>query len=279
MPLAPAPKLTNTASASSEASGHWYERHADGTTTPLYPEGGVFGMRQARALMKEGRCALPSVTTIFKDLHKGYLHDVWMPQQCILAAWDNPHLRESPTWLNEVKAIAFQQTDDAAKYGTAVHKALEDWFSEGIVDQEYADIVKAVEKEFIEHEWETEHLELCVGNDKLGYAGMCDVIGCNTSNNFIIGDPLVVDFKTRKTKPGQTPGLYGTDAMQIAAYGVAHFGEVFLESGIGANIIISTTEPGRIYTRIHKDLTRHYRAFEGLCQYWRYSHNYEPVRL
>jgi len=273
MPLTPAPRLTNTTASNTEASGHWYELLPNGKTVPLYPEGGVFGMRQARVLHKEGRCIMPSVTTYFKELHKGYLHDVWMPQQCVKAAWDNPELQHKDDWLKKVKAIAFQQTDDAATYGTAVHKALEEWFMDGTVSAEYHAIVKAVQELFDDNGWVADRLEHCVSNPEVGYAGMCDVIG-----NTIDGQPLVVDFKTRKSKPGLSFGKYNTDVAQIAGYGVAHFGWDFLEKGVGANVLISTTEEGRIGANIHKnkDMHRHYEAFRGLCSYWQWTNNYFP---
>jgi hypothetical protein len=288
MPLTPAPNATKSSAPSDEgATGHYYERLADGKTLPLYEEGGVFGIRRARALTKEGRCALPSVTTIFKDLHKGYLDDVWKPQmvakEVIKQADDGITTNEllevvnDREQFNELKAKAFKETDDAATYGTAVHKALEEWLGKGIVDQEYADIVKLVEKEFQKYKWDSDFLELNVSNPELGYAGMCDVIGTADSGTNIL--PLVVDFKTRKTKPGDTPGFYNTDVMQVVAYGYAHFGARFLKVGVGANIIISTTEPGRIYTRIHKHLPRRFSAFRGLCQFWQNDHNYQPAKV
>lgn len=290
MPLTPAPNATKSSALSDEgATGHWYERLANGTTVPLYEEGGVFGIRRARALTKEGRCALPSATTLFKCLHKGYLDDVWKPQQI---AKEVARLSEklTPNELQDIiadrdafaklKGDAFTEVDATATYGTAVHKALEEWFRDGTVDREHHHIVKAVEKEFQEREWEPEQLELCVSNPELGYAGMCDVIGVE-SKMTELPTPLVVDFKTRKTKPGQKPGKYETDVMQIAAYGYAEYGQDFLDHGVGANIIISTTEPGRVVTVEHKqkDLVRFFEAFRGLCHHWQYIKNYYPNQL
>lgn len=284
MPLTPAPNATKSSALSDEgATGHWYERLANGTTVPLYEEGGVFGIRRARALTKEGRCALPSATTLFKCLHKGYLDDVWKPQQI---AKEVARLSEKLT-PNELQGIiadrdafaklkgdAFTEVDATATYGTAVHKALEEWFRDGTVDREHHHIVKAVEAEFQEYGLEPIELEACVSNPKLGYAGMCDVVALDYHQN-----PCIIDFKTRKTKPGKTPGKYESDRMQIGAYGVAHFGEdMFLGEGRGFNIIISTTEPGRVVTVEHKqkDLVRFFEAFRGLCHHWQYIKNYYP---
>src|SRR5690606_33309269 len=84
--------------------------------------------------------------------------------------------------------------------------------------------------------------ELCLVNRQEGFAGTMDV-ACRYGESGKIG---VIDFKTRKTKPGVAVTSYDGQAMQIAAYGATYWGEENLHRLYGANVFISTTEPGRV---------------------------------
>jgi hypothetical protein len=57
-------------------------------------------------------------------------------------------------------------------------------------------------------------------NTKHGYAGKVDVIAKGPR-----GKRLILDYKTRKTKPGQACTPYDGQAMQIAAYAATAFPE------------------------------------------------------
>jgi hypothetical protein len=64
--------------------------------------------------------------------------------------------------------------------------------------------------------------------------------------------------------------------MQIAAYARAYFGEEAPASG--ANLYLSTTEPGRAELLQYNTerIAHEYQAFLHACALWRHLHNYDP---
>jgi hypothetical protein len=88
----------------------------------------------------------------------------------------------------------------------------------------------------------------------------------------------VIDFKTRKTKPGVAVTPYDGQAMQIAAYGATYWGEENLPHMFGANAFISTTEPGRLEVCAYtpQQLMAEWEVFKMACAIWRHAKNYDP---
>ena len=74
--------------------------------------------------------------------------------------------------------------------------------------------------------------------------------------------------------------------MQIAAYSAAKFGDKtdwdteqrILINPYGANVYISTTEPGRVEIVQHnyKDINAAWRAFCAALELWQYLKGYKP---
>jgi len=104
-----------------------------------------------------------------------------------------------------------------------------------------------------------------------GYAGRCDVLGHDAK-----GGPVVIDYKTRKTKPKQACKPYDTQGMQLAAYAVAHYGEDMLPQVKAWNVYISTTEVGRVEGYQHESLLPHWEAFKAAAALWRHIKGYDP---
>jgi RecB family exonuclease len=90
------------------------------------------------------------------------------------------------------------------------------------------------------------------------------------------GNRMVIDYKTRKTKPKQKVGPYDTQGMQLAAYAVAKWGEDQLHTVHGYNVYISTTEVGRVEPYKHDSLVPHWEAFKAACVLWRHVKGYDP---
>lgn len=267
--LTPAPNLTTT--SKTDSGGHWYRVHKSGKVTALHSEGGSYGLRQARLDSKKGWCVLPSVTTYFKALHKGPL-ERWKFEQVARAA-TTTDLEPTDDWLERVIFNAFKQVGEAASLGTDIHKAIEDHYVANEYQNEFKIYVEAVEKAREEAGITFIHHEKLLADPGIGYAGTCDIIGTDMD-----GNPVIADFKTRKTTPGRSPNSYETDKMQIAAYGMSHFGDDFSTRGRGMNFIISTSEPGRVVVKEHKlaDLNRFYMAFKSLVEHWQWIKNYQP---
>ena len=104
-----------------------------------------------------------------------------------------------------------------------------------------------------------------------GFAGTADVLFRYGQNG--IG---ILDYKTRKTKPGEDVQAYDNQAMQLAAYGATYWGEENIGRVLAANVFISTTEPGRVVVAKHPDPTRDWQAFRMVAALWRYMHGYDP---
>ena len=119
-----APAATAPKGSQEFAGGHYYEYTKDNVWVPLYSEGGTFTLRDARKLRKEGRIVCPSVTSIFKVLHKESLQD-WIKEQVALAAWDaQDAIIESSKqeWIDNVIAKADAVSGGAMTLGTNIHK-------------------------------------------------------------------------------------------------------------------------------------------------------------
>jgi len=254
------------------ASSHWYR--SNGTACHRLPRVGGGGLRPTTIRDARRLGLLPSVTSILSVLAKPQL-DKWKMQQVALASMRLKRAAgESDDYLcKRIIEEAFVQVEQAADLGSQIHEALEKHFEGVPVPEELQVYTQPVldwqeqkQVEFIER-------ELCVVNRDHGFAGTMDV-ACRYGKNGI----GVLDFKTRKTKPGVAVTPYDGQAMQIAAYGATYWGEDQLPRLFGANIYISTTEPGRMevcrYTP--EQLLREWEIFKMTCAIWRHIKAYDP---
>src|SRR5207244_2191469 len=110
--------------------------------------------------------------------------------------------------------------------------------------------------------------EQCIGSLKYGYAGKADDLSDGMT---------VADYKSRKSKGKKVPS-YETDAVQLAAYGFAKWGNEFFKKGRGIILAISTTEPGLVTPHVFSgpDLVKAFQAFLALTETWRYINSFDP---
>ena len=249
-------------------SQHWYDK--DGKAVFEVPKAKGGGTRATTIADARKMGLYPSVTTILSVMAKPQLDD-WKLQQVAERAYANPPQdgEEAGTYARRTIDGAFEQVSDAADLGTAIHAAIEGHFkgipvAEGM--QVYVQpVVAALEAagiKIVQH-------ELRLVNGAAGYAGTTDaVMVCD-------GQQGILDFKSRKTKAGVKCEPWDTEPMQIAAYGVAKFDTVPL---CGANVYISTTEPGRveIVSYDHNQMQNAWWAFSNVCFLWRYLKKYKP---
>lgn len=263
-----APNATASRKDSENAGSHWYEYNA-GHTSPLYREGGVVSLREARKYKAEGKTVLPSVTTIFKCLHKQMLVD-WLMGQAATAALkvDRAQFATESDWLDAVMSLANNASRGAMDLGTRIHKAIELGLEGGDYEADMEVYVKPTFAALDKIGFKLVAQEICVAEPAIGYAGRCD----------LLGEMEVLDAKSRKTTPGRKVRGYGTDLMQLLAYGYAYYGPSFLDMGICRNVVISTTEPGRveIITHDQSDFHKAWDAFLGLTAVWRFENNFDP---
>jgi len=258
------------AAPSNSEGGHWYEcKGID--WTPLYKDGGTFTLREARALKEAGDVVCPSVTTIFKGLHKPQLQR-WLMEQTAKACRNVDLALPEADYVETALSIANNGSKGAMNLGTDIHKAIELALENESWNVELDPYVRPV-LQYIEVNQLAGQSELCCGSKKYGYAGRCDFSGNLT----------VADFKSRKggrpTKaaPGRV-AVYSTDKMQLAAYGFALYGNDYFTKGTGIVFGISTSEPGAMTPHVFTgaELVQAFEAFLALCTVWRYENNLDP---
>lgn len=250
------------------SDSHWYSRDGVPAYTMLKKDGGERSttLRDAR---KHG--LLPSVTTIFAIMAKPGL-DKWKLSKAVEAAMlvDRDQGEPQDRYIDRVIERSREEVTQAANLGTRIHDAIDAAFDGVEPEQELKPYVEPTMAYLSALGLSDIQREDVVVNAAHGYAGRVDLLARFGNSN------IVIDFKTRKTTEGQKVTPYEFQAMQIAAYGMAAFGS--LEFTHGANVYISTTEPGRIETSAYKPemLQSEYEAFKSMCAIWRYLKNYDP---
>lgn len=221
---------------------------------------------------------LGSVSTVLDTLAKPSL-DGWKMSQVAIAARQLCEAGEKlpddeREWCETCKARAFEQVDEAADYGTRLHDAIERfWNSPETAEPDLEPTLRAT-KNFLAYEKITLiEQEIAVVHAALGYAGKTDAVYKRESDD---GKTLtgILDFKTRRTKPGQKIIPIDSHATQIAAY-LAARNQPFEE---GCNVYISTTEPGRLEAFYYDaaKLAEEMKVFEAALTVWKIRNRYFP---
>jgi len=253
-------------------SQHWYDK--DGNAVFEVPKAKGGGTRPTTIADARKLNLYPSVTTVLSVLAKPSLDD-WKLTQVAERAYSNPPQdgEEPSSYSRRIIDGAFEQVGEAADLGTRIHAGIELAFKEGIssVPEDVYDYVKLVKQDLEFAGIKLVQHELRLVNDFVGYAGTTDAIMVKD------GKQGILDFKSRKTKPGVKIEPWETEPMQIAAYYAAKWGDI-RPSAIGANVYISTTEPGRVQIVTYDDLQleKAWEAFKSANHLWQYLKNYRP---
>jgi hypothetical protein len=250
-----------------KSSDHWY----DLTGKSCHRTIGKNGKERASTIRdaKENNW-LPSVTSVLGILAKPQLED-WKFRQITAAAWNlNAFAADANNvnlWHEKVMDAAFQKVDDAADLGTSIHQAIEDHFQGRPIGNDMLPYITCVDQwvktegvRFCEH-------EIRLVSQKHGYAGTTDAV-VESKHGLAI-----IDFKSRKSKPEYPMTPWDGQAMQIAAYAKAKGAKV------GANVFISTTEPGRIEATWYDESTieAEWMAFLNVLALWKHLKRYDPT--
>lgn len=252
------------------STAHWY--HKDGRSAHRWM--GKNGKERGTTIKDARENGLfPSVTTILSVLAKPEL-ETWKFRQITDAARANATwaIMDADTYHARVMNAAFQQVEDAADLGTRIHAAIEQYLYSG--EQPAEDLrpyVDAAVRWSLECNVTYQAHELRLVNATEGYAGTTDAAICRGNQRGIL------DFKSRKTKPGMACTPWSGQAAQIAAYHVAHFGAIE-DTDLGVNVFISTTEPGRVEATWYDAgiLRREWEFFLHAAAIWRHVKGYDP---
>ena len=265
---------------------HWYNMDCDPHHTTI----GANGKERATTLRDAKKHGyFPSVSTILGLLDKPSLQN-WKFRQITDACWGTPedsHVCVDQDVYNKAMVKeAFDKVKDAQDVGTQIHAALEHFFSGQEFDLEEKVVlpnetvamktfIKSVEKKLDQEDVTINACELRLVSQHEGYAGTTDAaINRGVSRG-------ILDFKTTKTKADTPVKPYPEQVMQLAAYHMAHYGDI-RTTDTAVNVYISTTEPGRVESHWYsaKELVNAYfNGFIPLCKHWRYAKNYDPTLL
>jgi len=259
------------------SGGHWY--HSDGTPCHEVANAKGTGYRNTTVTDARKLGLLPSPTSITGVLDKGFLNN-WAKEQVGKMAFQNRPAEgeDADAYAKRMTKLAYQQVSDSAEFGTQFHEVAENVLNGGKVPKDWEVYINPVLEWKEEAGLEFIEREKVVVNLKQGYAGTMD-IGAKTKD----GQPVVIDWKTRKTYPSISDDKikpYDGQIMQIASYAGAYWGEdrVLAKEVYGANAYVSSTEPGRFvvckYTG--EQLAEAYNCFLHACGVWRYMKNYDP---
>lgn len=251
------------------SSSHWYTK--DGV--PAYTMKKAKGDGERNTTLRDARKynLLPSVTTLFGIMAKPGL-DRWKLNKAITAALDTPRDDEEPDerYHSRILERSFEETSAAAELGTKIHDAIDAYFDGTPPPEDLAQYVDPTIEYLKTLNLTDIRREEVVVNTDQGYAGRVDLLARYGNSN------IIIDFKTKKTKEGVKVTPFDYQATQIAAYAMAAFGT--LDHCVGANVYISTTEPGRIEKAVYSQdkLESEYELLTNIASIWRHLKNYDP---
>lgn len=223
---------------------------------------------------------LPSVSGILDLMSKPGL-ERWKLQQVAEASLRlTRNGDESDEYFTDrIIEEAFKQVDQAADLGMNIHAEIERFFNHDtktgpFVPHPTLDVyVSPVINWMIAKGIRVENPESVIINLQHGFAGRMDI-----PFQYGKGGKGVIDFKSTKTKPGKPVVAYDGQPLQIAAYAAAYWGEQNLNQCFGANVYISTTEPGRVELVRYSPpmLMAEWECFKLLCQLYRHIKKWDP---
>jgi len=258
-----------------QSSSHWYTRAGEPAHKQPKANGG--GLRPTTLADARKKSLIPSVTTITGTMAKPTL-ERWKLNQVALTAYESRPTEDEAAdyYCKRIVSQSMESTDEAATFGTEVHDALEKMFAKGIEPpEELAVYCQPVKNWFAEKGLQFIEAEKRLVNIKEGYAGMTDIIARGKE-----GQAAIIDWKTRKTRERQKVKPYDWQPEQIAAYAAAYWGEEAVLAGqvTGANVFISSTEPGRMdaWPYSGDQIKESYEIFLKINALWRYMKGYDP---
>lgn len=271
-----------------EKSSHWYYKNGK----PCYEVENKSKPGYTRpTTLKDARKygLLPSVTSILSMVSKPAL-EAWKIEQAIISTLTLPRIKDESEELYLKRIVEDYRSiaKNAAELGTAVHKCIEAYHREmqdgkpsvnaAVFAFSYSEslAVKLVPIMIGYDKWARENVRKVLESEKSfaadGYAGKTDMLFSTVK----IGRDVLPDFKTQGTKPGKKVSVYPEMGLQLAAYanGLDLLGKVKLW-----NVIISTTEPGRIEVVDWTETgQQEYEAFEHLFKVWCHVKKYDPTK-
>lgn len=253
--------------------GHWYTREGE----PLYqiPKADGEGMRPVTLRDARKLKLVPGVSGILNCAAKPGL-DRWLQEQVLLAALTLPRGSTEPeeTWLERVRVDSKETGKKAADRGTAIHKAIQEWYDVGYCEPEYGVFCQSVSSAL--HKWTPsvfipEKSFAC----PMGFGGKVDL----QAYEGFVADAKTKEFTGEDLASGKQLA-WDDHCMQLSAY---RYG-LNMPKARCANVFVSVNEPGLVILHewTEEELERGWRMFLALLQFWqaknRYNSSWLPER-
>ena len=248
-----------------DEGSHWYTREGK----PMYQiekKGG--GFRPVNLAWDRKLNPVPSVTTVLQVVAKPQLNK-WQQDQMMLAALTLGKEPDEPDdiFCKRIRKDAFLQVDEAAAKGTAIHDALEKYFTGEAVPGEYESDVVGVLRElhtmFPEiDDWVAEKSFA----HHMGFGGRVDLHSPSTG--------VVVDFKGKDGDFSDGKRIAYDQHWQLAAYQVG----LWLPKAECANIFFSRTHPGKAkgHRWTPEEIDYGFDVFYAALSLWKVAKRYDP---
>jgi len=214
---------------------------------------------------------VPSVTEYLKLLHNHGL-ERYKLRQVALTASQRPLIGDEDVdeWIEQTIKASEKDAGVAADLGTAIHDALQAYFSDKAYDPTYHPYVQPTALLVSSMGLKTGGAEMVLVNPEYGYAGTTDLVfRCEN------GEHGIIDFKSQRFD--QKPHVYETHVVQLAAYHMAFYGSIE-ESAVAYNIYISTITPGLVKVRKYTsaELEEGWKEFCLLLALYRVKKKWDP---
>lgn len=250
-------------------ANHWYDQI---TGAPKYQIERSDGKGLRDVTLKDARKLklVPSVTTVSSIIAKPQV-DQWKLNQLFLSMFQVAACKlDEPQEQYKTRLFAKYQENIGkySKIGNEVHDKLENIFTTGVVLEQDMELLLPV-VELIEDRFCPEEIipEKSFAH-KLGYGGKIDLIIKNKNRT------IIIDFKTKQGAELEKIKLYDDYAIQLAAYrqAIDPKAECY-------NCLISVTDKVKPFISPwdEGELTRAWKMFTHLLEYWKLSNNYDPA--
>jgi hypothetical protein len=258
-----------------ESDAHWYQ--LDGSPLHEVEKATGGGMRPVTLRDARKLNLLPSVTTIQKEIDKPFL-TMWRIEQAIKAALANPQRFDGESedqHILRISRAANAIVDDAAKRGTLIHEAIEQYINFGSVTEDT--VIRPLIEPYIA--WHNENVESIdytektVVNKRVGYAGRLDLKFKARGRG-----RCIVDFKSRKRGSDGKLAIYDENGEQLSAYREADTEAGNERAERCLSIIINSETPDiRVHEWPEEELVTYWQAFQHLVSRWQLLKNYKPA--
>lgn len=263
---------------------HWYTADGQAMHEVRRKEPGPNGEETRPTNISDARLLglYPSVTGILDIFDKPQLV-TWKINQAIFASLRLPKQEQESDeyYAKRVRESSNEQVEQAADLGTTIHRSIDMVMEDGTLERCEPEVITHVSPVldwFRTRPFQILAKEKIIVNLQEGFAGTFDL-----GASFMAPDGLeariVIDWKTRKTKPGVEVKAYDFQSWQIAAYAKTEYPDYFTAGRVyGINLFISSTEPGRIewVKYMPGQLINDFNCYRAAAMIWRAMKDYDP---